>query len=277
MSVSNWTFYFLGHSGFMPVLCANANCHFPRHSYLLSISQMNSPISGAQKLGNKPLCADRNKNTESPWCGKVKGCMQSTAVFFHVFYHKISPISHESSTKHPCSWEIMGPLHSSGGAYQTKVNGNIANRRSALPKGGIREPAGEQGWMAAGLGGGHGQIGGLCSGLITPLNRVSSHNKGFIISCWNGYCSLGTCVAVLPARRPKNVGRLHSGRKVQTTNPLCRPIKKPVFCGKCYLSRPKLGWVSPSNLLPTGTVEHFTRNYSTWHNIQWVQPSFKIT
>lgn len=99
------------------------------------------------------------------------------------------------------------------------------------------------------VGGEHGQIGGLCTGLITPLNRVSSHNKGFIISCWKGYCSLGTCVALLPARRPKNVGQLRSSRKFQkTTNPLCRPIKKPVFCRKCYLSQTRAGLGLPFKL-----------------------------
>lgn len=53
------------------------------------------------------------------------------------------------------------------------------------------------------------------------LNRMSSHNKGFIITSWRVAAVWELCTAVFSARHPKNVAQLCFGREVQTTtNPV---------------------------------------------------------
>lgn len=54
------------------------------------------------------------------------------------------------------------------------------------------------------------------------LSRMSSHNKGFIITSWRVAAAWELCAAAFSARRPENVAQLRSfGRKVQRTTKPC--------------------------------------------------------
>lgn len=88
------------------------------------------------------------------------------------------------------------------------------------------EPVTEEDWMDVGCGV-EGEVGwgGVGWGvdrvpLCWPdyaLNRMSSHNKGFIITSWRVAAVWELRAAAFSARRPRNVAQLRSAREVQTT------------------------------------------------------------
>lgn len=126
-------------------------------------------------------------------------------------------------------WWILnkaGSLQEKNCLITFKVN-SIAHSRNGAPRGGIRtqhKGARKENGTSISSGAGAGGEGVDGVPLCWPdysLNRMSSHNKGFIITSWRVAAVWELCAAVFSARRPKNVAQLCFGRKVQrTTNPV---------------------------------------------------------
>lgn len=146
-----------------------------------------------------------------------------------------SLISHESLTKLPRCPEIISLLQSwwwiSNKAGRSQSRSRVSQTAEVEhPKETLEsntgEPAREWDWMdielkeVVDLGVGGWRI----APLRWPdysLNRMSSHNKGFIITSWRVAAVWELCTAVFSARPPKNVAQLCFGRAVQTTtNPV---------------------------------------------------------